>query len=334
VIDQAVASATSFLTGWVIARAAFDAKAEFGVWYLAWTLVLFARGLQSPLICGPYMIFCHRRRGRELAEYTGSTLVHQLALSALALAAVLGLAASIGLGLGPRNLLPAVGGLTVAMPILLLREFGRNQVLSELKPFRAIVLDGTVAIVQLGLLGLIWGVGLLSAGSAYFIMAAAAAVGCCQWLWLARGQWRIVRARILADWRENWRLARWALASYLVGCTAPYIMPWIVAVANSQADAGLLGACGTLAGVASLFVMGLANFLTPSIARAYARSGKAAMCRVVARGVSTFGILVGGIALASLVAGEFFVVRIYGPQFARQLGHYGGQWSVGHRPAP
>jgi O-antigen/teichoic acid export membrane protein len=314
VADQAVASAASFLTGLIVARA--TSKPEFGVYYLAMTLVLLARGIQSQLIVAPYMIFCHRRHGRALAEYTGSSLVHQLVLSAAAMACVLGFAASIALGLGPRDLLPAIGALLLAMPLLLLREFGRNHALSNLKTIAALVLDGTAAAVQLGLLAALWSTGLLSVAGAYFVMAAAAAVACGQWLWMERGRWRVARARIRADWRHNWRLARWALASHLVGCTTPFIMPWILAAARGQADTGLLGACGTLAGVANLFVMGLSNFLAPSIARAYSRGGKAAMRRVVVRALAALGIIVGAICLLSLVAGEYLVVWVYGSQYA------------------
>jgi O-antigen/teichoic acid export membrane protein len=314
VADQAIASAASFLTGLIVARA--TSPDEFGVYYLAMTLLLFARGVQSQIIFAPYVIRCHRCQGRELAEYTGSAVVQQFAVAAAALAGVLGFAVAIGLGLGPRNLLPAIGTLAVAMPVLLFREFARGQTLSRLKTVDALLLDGTGAAVQLGLLGVLWGAGLVSAAGAYWILAVAAAVVCGQWLWTQRGGWRIVRGRLLADWRGNWRYARWALASHLVGCTTPYIMPWIVAAVRSQADTGLLGACGTLAGVANLFMAGLANYLSPSIARAYARQGRAAMVRLAAWAVAAYVSVIGGICLLSLPVGEWLMVFVYGPAYA------------------
>jgi O-antigen/teichoic acid export membrane protein len=314
VADQAVVSAASFLTGMMVARA--TSPEEFGIYTLAMTLVLLARGIQQQLIFAPYVIQCHRRQGRELAEYTGSTLVQQCVLAATALAGVLGFAGAIGLGLQRQTLLPVIAALVIAMPLLLFREFARAQALSRLKTAMAVVLDGSGAAVQLALLGMLWATGLVSAAGACLVLAAAATVVCGQWLWMERGRWRIVRGRIRADWRGNWRFARWAVASYLVGCTTPFIMPWIVAAARGAADTGLLGACGTLAGIANLFVAGWSNYLSPSIARAYAQSGKAAMCRVVARASATFAVVVGGMCLLSLLLGEYCIVLVYGPQYA------------------
>jgi O-antigen/teichoic acid export membrane protein len=314
VADQAVVSAAAFLTGLIVARS--TSPEEYGVYGLAMTLLLLARGVQTQLLFAPYVIRCQRHQGRELAEYTGSVLLQQLAVGAAALAGLLGFAAAIGLGWGSANLLPAIATLGLVIPVLLFREFARCQTLSQLKTVGAVWLDASGTAVQLGLLGVLWGAGLVSAAGAYWTLAAAAAVVSCQWLWTRRGEWRVARGRILADWRSDWRFARWALASYVVGCTTPFIMPWILKATRGLADTGLLVACGTLAGVANLFVSGLGNYLSPSIARAYARQGPAAMVRCVAWAVVAYVSIVGGMCLVSLLIGEWLMVFIYGPAYA------------------
>src|SRR5436190_23162028 len=75
VLDQAVVSGTSFATSVLLGRCA--SQGELGVYYLALSAVYFARGVQEQLVSAPYMIYCSRKEGRALAEYAGSTLIHQ-----------------------------------------------------------------------------------------------------------------------------------------------------------------------------------------------------------------------------------------------------------------
>lgn len=314
VVDQALVSGTSFVTSVIVARA--SSADALGIYYLALTLVLFVRGIQSQVVTSPYMVLCHRYHEGDLRSYTGSVLVHQMIFSAMAAVGMAGFAVVLQLGWGQQDLLPSVGVLIAVMPLLLTREFSRNHVLSHMRPITAVLLDGTCAAVQLIPLAVLWRLGWISVTGTYVVMGAASVVVIVLWWIVERHDWQIQFGRIAADWSSNWPLARWALASHLVGCTTPYILPWIVATADSKADAGLLGACGTLAGVANMFVMGLANYLSPSIARAFARGGRAALARVLILATTIFVVVVGGICLVSMLLGEWFVVFVYGPQLA------------------
>ena len=59
--DQAVVSATNFATSVLVGWAA--GKAGLGVYGLAVSLILFVRGIQEQIVYGPYLVFCHKRRG-------------------------------------------------------------------------------------------------------------------------------------------------------------------------------------------------------------------------------------------------------------------------------
>src|SRR5437879_3484327 len=75
VLDQAVVSGTSFATSVLLGR--FTSQQELGVYYLALSVIYFARGVQEQLVSAPYMIYCSRKQGAALAEYAGSALMHQ-----------------------------------------------------------------------------------------------------------------------------------------------------------------------------------------------------------------------------------------------------------------
>src|SRR5207244_2970301 len=58
VLDQAVVSGTSFATSVLLGRCA--SQEDLGVYYLALSVVFFARGVQEQLVSAPYMIYCSR----------------------------------------------------------------------------------------------------------------------------------------------------------------------------------------------------------------------------------------------------------------------------------
>ena len=84
--DQAVASATNFLTGVIIARAC--SKEELGLYMLGFSLILLMTDFQTSLITTPYMVYAPRLKGSAHALYTGSTLIHQLAFCLLTMLGV------------------------------------------------------------------------------------------------------------------------------------------------------------------------------------------------------------------------------------------------------
>src|SRR5205809_7739217 len=67
VLDQAVVSGTSFATSALLARSA--SRDELGVYYLALSVIYFARGIHEQLVSATYTIYCGRRRGECAADY-------------------------------------------------------------------------------------------------------------------------------------------------------------------------------------------------------------------------------------------------------------------------
>jgi len=66
--DQAVASATNFATGIIIARAC--SKEELGLYMLGFSLIFLMTDFQTSLITTPYMVYAPRLKGRAHALYT------------------------------------------------------------------------------------------------------------------------------------------------------------------------------------------------------------------------------------------------------------------------
>jgi O-antigen/teichoic acid export membrane protein len=314
IADQAIVSLAGFATSVIIGRAC--GKAELGVYYLALSIILLARGIQEQLVSAPYMIYASRRRGDALASYSGSALVHQWTLTVLIVLALAGAAAAIHNGSALQQLGPVAWVMLAAAPLMLTREFIRQFAFAHLQLGTAVFFDFAVSTLQVGLLLVFAWTGHLNVVLAYCIIAAAAGVASLAWIAVGRHRFTASPGAVVADWRHNWAFGKWALASLLVGSTSPYFMPWILALAHGEAAAGLLGACTALVGLANMFVMGLSNFLSPKAARAYADGGVPELRRVLYKIAALFLAGLGTFCLVAIFAGEPLALLVYGDRFA------------------
>jgi O-antigen/teichoic acid export membrane protein len=311
VFDQAIVSGASFATSVILGRSA--AQEELGVYYLALSVVFFARGIQEQIVSVPYMIYCGRKQGAALQEYAGSTLLHQCAIMLL----VAGLLAMMVLtGLTPHGAAAAFWLLTLAAPVLLMREFIRQFLFSHLDLKAALILDGAAAAIQLVSLLLLSVNGRLTVTGTFAVLAIASGGPAIVWLAVQpRPMVGKLRAAV-RDFVQNWVFARWALASQLLASTTPYVMPWILVFTHGEAKMGLLGVCSTLVGLSNTFLMGLCNFLSPRAARAYVEGGLPELRSVLWQTALLFAGTLGSLAVLVSIFGEQIATAIYGPQFA------------------
>ncbi|MEN6452308.1 MAG: lipopolysaccharide biosynthesis protein [Thermoguttaceae bacterium] len=313
VFDQAVVSGSNFLTTFILVHAC--TQHEVGIYSLASTVVMFLMAAQANLISVPYAVYCHRHRGDALAEYTGSTLIHQLVTSLASVACFVGLGILLSFGVGSEHLRPATWVLVGAIPFILLREYARRAAMAHLAMTAAIAIDVAVSALQLAALMVVWRMHSLSAAVAYATVGAACATTCLGWWLLDRQPMRFSRQRLLDDWRYNWSFGRWGLMSQLTGL-AFYIVPWLLASVHGEAAAGELLACTTLVGLSNLFVMGFNNFLVPKAARAYSQHGTRSLARVLRWSMLCSAVVLGGLWLVTLRAGDWLAGMVYGGEYS------------------
>lgn len=310
VLDQAVVSGTNFATSVLLAR--WSSREELGIYYLALSVIYFARGVQEQLVSAPYMIYCGRKGADELPSYAGSALVHQAVLL-VAIVSTLGIALLSG-WLSP-GAAQALWLLLAAAPLLLMREFARQMSFAHLELVRATALDVCATLLQFALLAGFVLTGQLTVGATLAAIGISSGLATIGWLATSRQRMIARAASALADWWHNWTFARWALASQLLASTTPYVMPWVVALSHGDAETGLLGASSTLVGLSNTFLNGLCNFLSPQAAQAYARRGIVGLRSVLLKTALLFGVTLGGLALLAFAFGEMLLVMVYGPQF-------------------
>ena len=314
VVDQAAVSGASFATSVLVGR--LCEPESLGVYYLGLTVVFFIMGIQAELISVPYTIYRQRRRGQDLAIFTGSSLLHQVALSLATVLCLVGAALLLPFTTAPAALGPALWVLCGVVPFLLLRDFLRRLAFAQLKIGQACLLDVTVAVLQVAALLWLGSTGRLSATTVYAVMAASCAGPCLAWFALRQQPLQFSRARAVADWWHNWFFARWALATQLIGSSTPLLLPWLVLALRDEAVTGVLAASDTLCGLGYAFVTAVCNYLTPRAAAAFAAGGVEDLRRILAKTGLLFIATLGPFCLVAFLWGGWLLHLVYGSEYA------------------
>jgi O-antigen/teichoic acid export membrane protein len=313
-VDQGVVSATNFLTGVIIARTC--SKEELGLYMLGFSLILLVSDLQTSLIATPYMVYAPRLKSDAHALYTGSTLIHQLALCLLTMVALTGGEMAIWHGVGPRGLGPVLRALVAVAALIMLREYARRVCFACLKLKRVLLFDTCIAVCQIGGLLLLGHFGLLSASRAYWLMGFACGIAVLSWLWSQRSFYRLRISESLADLKKNWIFGKWVFASGLVWAISMNLYPWLLAGFHGTASAGIWAACLGAVALANPAVLGVQNFLGPKIAHVYAGEGGRSLRRFVLRASVASALPMLFFALAMMFGGGPLVSLLYGHQYA------------------
>lgn len=312
--DQAVASATSFITGIIIARAC--TKDEMGLYMLGLSLIVMITNFQTSLITTPYMVYAPRLKGRAHALYTGSTLIHQLAFCLLAMFGVAGGALVLAHGLGPRGLGPVLEALSVVIALIMLREHARRVSFARLRLITAFLFDSSIAVGQIGGLILLGRLGLLSAIHAFWVIGAVCGIAVLGWLWTDRECYHPQLNESLTDLKKNWVFGKWVFASGLVWALSMNLYPWLLAYFHGTASTGVWAACLGVVSVGNPALMGIQNFAGPKIAHVYAESGQKALRRFALKITAALSLFMSALCLALILWGGRLVALLYGHQYA------------------
>jgi O-antigen/teichoic acid export membrane protein len=312
--DQAVASATNFLTGIIIARSC--SKEQLGLYTLGFSLILMMTDFQTSLITTPYMVYAPRLKGRAHALYTGSTLIHQLAFCLITMLGVACGAFAATRGMGPRGLGPVLWALCVVIALIMLREHARRVSFARLRLKTAFLFDTSIAIGQISGLLLLARFGLLSASRAYWVIGSVCGIAVLGWLWSDREFYHPRLSESLADLKKNWVFGKWVFATGLVWAVSMNLYPWLIASFHGAASAGVFAACAGVASVGNPALVGIQNLVGPKIAHVYATAGPKALRRLVLKITVAIFLPVSFLCLALIYFGDHLVVLMYGRQYA------------------
>jgi O-antigen/teichoic acid export membrane protein len=327
--DQGVVSVTNFLAAVLVGR--FAGKEELGLYYLGFQgILVFAQNTQMSLVSAAYIVYGPRQAGEEFRRYTGSTLIHSLAIGLLA---ALGLAVA-GLWMRFTGLSDDLAGLDAVVLVLagvtaffLLREYARQVCFARLNAHAALLVDGAVLVVEVGgILALGW-LGRLTAAGALGLIGLSCGLSALGWLVSRRAIFAPELRRAWPDFRRNWAYSRWIFAMNLAFLGSMQIYPWLLTLFHGKAANGVLGACGTVIFLSNPLLIGLGNFLGPKCVHAHAGDGIAGMARVVRKATLFFLVTMGAFCVMMFAGGGWLLRLLFGEEFAG-YGPIIGVWAL------
>jgi O-antigen/teichoic acid export membrane protein len=312
--DQAVASLTNFVSGVILARA--TTKQEFGLYMLVFSLIVMVTDMQTSLIATPYMVYRPRLDGRASVLYSGSTLIHQVAFSGVAVLAI-----AIGtfltrFGWGPPGIGSVLGVLLAVISLITFREFARRMCFAQLRIRTALVFDTGIGAAQVGGLLLMSRLGLLTASRAYWLIGMVCGIGGTCWLWANRASYCPRWKDAIADLKMNWAFGKWVFASGLLWAACTNLYPWLLAASHGAASAGVFAACAGVVSAGNPALLGIQNFVGPKIAHEYAAGGLHALRRLTFKISGLIAIPISALTIILLLWGDRFVGLLYGHQYA------------------
>jgi O-antigen/teichoic acid export membrane protein len=313
-LDQMVASATTFLTGVLIGRVC--AKEDFGYYMLGFSLFTFLMTLQNALVNTPYTIYFPRLGQAAARRFTGSALLHQLALSSCVAVAIGGGALVSHVSGAPSSMTAMLLGLATAISFLLLRDFIRQVCFARLAMTRALLFDLVIAAGQLASLSALAVTGMLDAATAFLALGFVCAIAAGGIYAASRHELAIDVRHAAQDFRNNWQSAKWLFASGIVWSISMNLYAWLVAGFHGAASAGAWAAALGAVTILNPLMLGAQNFLGPRIMHARASGGISALDTAVWRTCIGYAGSLAALGVVLMFAGDYLVVLIYGAKYA------------------
>jgi len=298
-IDQAVVSGASFVTTVLLGR--YTDASELGTYALAASLLIWLINAQEAFVALPYTL----NQDRSSAKARGG---HALIFcAALSVFATLGIAATDIFAVdNSRNshLVAIMWSLAVVAPFVIHRDFARRHSFAGGRNLEALVLDCTIAALQIGILAWLAWMDMLSSVTALWALGASCAVALAGWFWTARRRFRIGYTRIGDSFQYSWHVGKWLFVNQLLTAIQSQITLWTLAIIVGTSATGIYIACMSVALFTNPFIIGLSNMLWGKAARTFQEGSSARLLRASIIDTALLGTILILFCLIILVAGE------------------------------
>jgi O-antigen/teichoic acid export membrane protein len=312
--DQLIVSASNFLALLLVGRLA--GPKELGVFSLVFTVYYLLLAVQESLITVPYTILGVQFKGTRHRQYSGASLCQSVVWSAFIGVILAIVALALSLHSGETNLGGVVAAFALALPLWLLREFGRRYLFAQMQVAKVVVISVVGGIAQLAMLGMLAYFGRLSAATALLAMGVSSGIAGLGWLWLSRAAFRFNRRRWSYFALKNWLFGRWLLVCQAMSILAQSTMPWFVLIWLGPTATGLFAACQTIIRFANPIIVSQLNVLTPRLALGFKDGSKVELNRIVWKATALLTLVLVAFCVVLAVAGEWFLTGSFGKIYA------------------
>ena len=307
--DQALASATNFVTMVLIARGL--SPAAFGSFALLYTTLLFTNGLQSTVVTQPHNVLGVAKSGNLYRRYTSSTAATQVVLTALIGGAILAAGVvTAALGWNVAALLFALAAASVAW---MTQEFVRRVMYTEGRFMGAFANDLISYGGQTVVIAALWRLGHLTPVNALYAIAATSALGVVVGAWQIRRS--LIRGFARADVRSNWNFGKWLAGAFIAYWFSSQLYLYLAALMLGTAATGDIKAAFVVMGPLNVLLVFIDTTTPIALARTLASDGDRAMHAQLKRTITWAAPLVGTYCLVAGVLSGPMLRLFFGERY-------------------
>lgn len=315
--DQVLVSGVNFITGIILARGL--GMQGFGLFSLAWLMVLFFSSLQQSLIVAPMQSLIVRKKPEVQHLVLSSLFTQQLLLCLIAASIMFVLMwfpSLLSVKAYPSSfqwLIP------LAVVSFLLTEYFRKLFFVRAQPVRALELDLISYGLQLVLMTIAWRSGQLTIDISLLIISGTNLLSAFYGWLISPGvavRWNGSVGAIV----ETWKYSRWLAGTSILQYTAGNVF---LLTAGGWLGATALGAIRmgqNVMGVLNVIFLAMENFIPSSAARIYEAAGVEALGRYLKKVISVAGLFTLLVLLLIVVLREPLVTLLYGGDYVSYSG--------------
>src|SRR4051812_21072275 len=313
IIDQGVASASTFIASVIVGRSC--GSTELGIYSLAFTLMLLCFAVQDALVIAALTVFYHDRAGgrhHSRDEYLAITSRQQLLVS-LALSGILLLVGVSLLALGNTHLGWTVIAVAGALPFILFREFARRAHCIRGELISALRLDGVVSVIWMGLMLILAWRHELSPATVFISQAIA-----CAYSLTRRNRTRFKAADVWPQIAQNLHFGKWIVASQMASLSHQYLAYWLLAAWHGPEATGGFAAAVSLVAIANPLTLGLGNYFGPKMSHDLATGGIERFLKTTGGALLLMGAIMSTVVAFFALGGGSLLPLLFGKDFHGQ----------------
>ncbi|MEM9683945.1 MAG: oligosaccharide flippase family protein [Pseudomonadota bacterium] len=310
--DQALVSAVNFLTTIIVARMV-DIE-EFGIFSIAWMIILLSKDLQNAAINAPMMSIGPKQDMKDLPFYYGAALVQQFGFATVSFLLVV-LGSVVATLIYPDVLAPGFAlALACAVVADQMQDFIRRYFYANERPFAVLVNDVINYGSRLVILVILFQTTMTDSVGILWVMCICAVAGIAAGA-VTFGAVRLDRQWIISIARRHWGFSKWTSGnSILRWFSGNLIILMSGTVLGPQAIGAIRASINVLA-PRNVLILGLNNIVLVRGSRIFQSDGKIGLRRyllkVTALGVSFDVVL----AIVAFAFAEEIMYYLYGPEF-------------------
>jgi O-antigen/teichoic acid export membrane protein len=307
--DQALISATSFVTLLVLARAL--SASAFGAFALAYMVLLFVNSVQSALVTQPHNVIGATRQGLGYQRFTGATAVGGLLfmLTVVLVLAVVEISV-LGSGAASASIVLAMIPATVAWQ---LQEVTRRIMYTEGRLGAALANDCVAYGGQAVGIVLLWQIGHIDGPNALYVLGATSLAGAL--VGYAQTRRSFGRPVDRGDLLAHWHFGKWLAAAAVGFGVSAYVYFYVAALLLGTAASGELKAAQLALGPLNVMLIFLATVLPIRLSRTLAFVGEVAFAAYLRRAFVVTAPIVAFYCLLATLLANGLLALLYGDRY-------------------